>query len=161
PDLPGALARPRRRGRAERGPPAARRARVPAARGGRGSRPGAGAVPCCRRKAPPGDVCHRRAAPRTRGGRALMFVSTVWVLSFGALWLLVALVAVAQALVIRHALRLEQQLLDATDGPELGAEVPPVRLADLAGEVRMLLPGGGRKLAIFFISPSCPACAQV
>jgi peroxiredoxin len=90
-----------------------------------------------------------------------MWLSPVWMLSFAALWVLMALVAVAQALLIRHTLRVEQELLAVDDGPELGAEVPSLRLAGLDGELRDLVPAADRRLALFFISPGCPACGQV
>ena len=53
-----------------------------------------------------------------------MALSPVWMVSFAALWVLIALVAVAQALLRRHALRIERELLDVDDGPEIGTEVP-------------------------------------
>jgi peroxiredoxin len=89
-----------------------------------------------------------------------MMLTDLWVLSFAALWVLIAFIAVAQALVIRHALRLERELLDASDGPELGAAVPPVRLNDLTGEPVTLAPRG-RRLAVVFLSPACSACSHV
>ncbi len=89
-----------------------------------------------------------------------MVVSPLWAVAFGALWVLVALIAVGQALLIRYTLRLERELLDTTDGPEVGSAVVPVRLIDLAGQP-IELPGAGRRTAVFFMSPSCPACGQV
>jgi hypothetical protein len=90
-----------------------------------------------------------------------MDVSPLWMVSFAALWALVALVAVAQALVIRYAVRLERELLDAGDGPEVGARVAGVELRDLSGRGWNLIPAAGRRAAVFFMSPACPACGQV
>lgn len=90
-----------------------------------------------------------------------MTFSNLWVISFAALWVLIGLIAVAQALVIRHALKLERDLLDASDGPDIGAAVPPVRLRDAAGAPQTLSPAVGRRLAVVFMSPACSACAAV
>src|SRR5213080_1929070 len=90
-----------------------------------------------------------------------MYVSTLWMVSFAALWVLLALVAVAQGLVIRHSLRVERELLEVEDGPEIGTEVGAILLPDLVGTMRSLAPSGGRRGALFFMSPACPACAQV
>jgi Redoxin len=89
-----------------------------------------------------------------------MYLSPLWMLSFAALWVLIAALAIGLALAIRHALRLERQLLDATDGPEVGEAVAPLRLTDLEGRARTLTPGPGRRLAVVFLSPSCSACSQ-
>jgi peroxiredoxin len=90
-----------------------------------------------------------------------MVVSTLWMVSFAALWALLAIVAVAQGLVIRHALRVEEELLEVNDGPEVGTEVNSVVLPDLEGTMRSLAPAGGKRGALFFMSPACPACSQV
>ena len=90
-----------------------------------------------------------------------MYVSTLWMVSFAALWALLAIVAVAQGLVIRHALRVEQDLLEVNDGPEVGTEVNSVVLPDLSGTMRSLAPAAGKRGALFFMSPACPACSQV
>src|SRR5947208_476162 len=90
-----------------------------------------------------------------------MFFTPLWMVSFAALWTLIALTAVAVSLALRHTLRLERELLDASDGPEIGSEIAPVRLRDLDGRPRTLLPAAGRRLALTFLSPSCSACSQV
>jgi hypothetical protein len=81
--------------------------------------------------------------------------------SFAALWGVIGLTAVAVSLALRHTLRLERELLDASDGLEVGSEVAPVRLPDLDGRSRNLLPAAGRRLALAFLSPACSACSQV
>src|SRR3954447_6616746 len=90
-----------------------------------------------------------------------MYLSPLWMVSFGALWVLVALTAIGLGLGLRYAVRLDRELLDASDGPDTGSEIAPIRLRDLDGRPRTLLPAAGRRLALLFLSPSCSACSQV
>lgn len=80
-----------------------------------------------------------------------------------ALWILVlALVAVVFALARQIGVLLERvqpvgaMISDA--GPDIGAKVPKIALANLNGPALLLGEAGGRSRLVFFLSTTCPVC---
>jgi peroxiredoxin len=84
----------------------------------------------------------------------------IWGLLFAALWVLLVAQSAMIVVLSRHMRRLyEARTPDAEHvGPAMGAVVPEMEVADIAGRSLSLGGVAPRKRLLLFLSPGCPGC---
>lgn len=93
-------------------------------------------------------------------------MTTIWLISHVALWLVVALLSVLVILLARQMGLIYRRLGSAparmeNDGPAIGESVPEMTVRTLAGETKII--GGSNLISrlLVFVSVGCPACNLV
>ena len=93
-------------------------------------------------------------------------MTTIWLISHAALWLVVALLSVLVILLARQMGLIYRRLGSAparmeNDGPAIGESVPEMTVRTLAGETKII--GGSNLISrlLVFVSVGCPACNLV
>lgn len=91
-------------------------------------------------------------------------MSSIWLISYLALWLVVGFLLLAVVTLARQVGLLHRRLPPVgarlmNAGPEIGAPVPELTVVDLQGRSINLGGARARQTLALFVSPSCPACA--
>lgn len=90
-------------------------------------------------------------------------MSTAFYVSYGALWVLVVVLAVLLLLVYRHFGMMTLGTMEGVqrDGLQVGEKAPSIYGVQPAGDERVWEPAGNRPSVLIFASPDCEPCSVV